>query len=67
MLDANHRGDVGDGSIDSLECIYDEAVCAGGTLSGRPPDEERLHTPHHERCPPWSPDPPCRRNPPERA
>ena len=44
MLDADHRGDIDDGSIDSLERIYDEAVCAGGALSGRPADEERLHS-----------------------
>ena len=44
MLDADHRGDIDDGSIDSLERIYNEAVCAGGALSGRPADEERLHS-----------------------
>lgn len=43
MLDADHRGDIDDGSIDSLERIYNEAVCAGGALS-RPADEERLHS-----------------------
>jgi hypothetical protein len=43
MLDANHRGDV-DTSIDALQRIYDEAVCAGGTLSARAA-QERLHSP----------------------
>ena len=44
MLDANHRGDL-DTSLDALQRIYDEAVCAGGTLSARPAQEERLHSP----------------------
>src|SRR4051794_37289447 len=43
MLDANHRDDVG--SIDTLERIYDDAVCAGGALSARAADEERLDRP----------------------
>jgi hypothetical protein len=43
MLDANHRDEVG--SIDTLERIYDGAVCAGGALSARPAHEERLHRP----------------------
>jgi hypothetical protein len=44
MLDANHRGDV-DASFDALQRIYDEAVCTGGTLSARPAQDERLHSP----------------------
>jgi hypothetical protein len=44
MLDANHRGDV-DASLDALQRIYDEAVCAGGTLSARSAQEERLQSP----------------------
>jgi hypothetical protein len=40
MLDANHRGDV-DASLDALQRIYDDAVCAGGALSARPAQEER--------------------------
>ena len=40
MLDANHRHDIG--SIDTLERIYDAAVCVGGALSARPAHEERL-------------------------
>jgi hypothetical protein len=44
MLDANHRGDLA-ASLDALQRIYDEAVCAGGTLSAQPAHEERLHSP----------------------
>ena len=43
MLDANHRGDV-DGSTDTLERLYDEAVCVGGSLSTRRAHEERLYS-----------------------
>ncbi len=41
MLDANPRGEV-DVSIDELQHVYDRAVCAGGVLSARPAEEERV-------------------------
>src|SRR3954468_12528502 len=44
MLDANHRGDL-DASFDALQRIYHEAIGAGGTLSARPAEEERLRSP----------------------
>src|SRR4051812_19843681 len=44
MPEFDHRGDT-DVSIDDLERLYDQAVCAGGALCARSAREERLDSP----------------------
>src|SRR4051794_18589315 len=43
MLDANHRSEIA--SLDTLEHMYDHAICVGGALSRCPAHEKRLHSP----------------------